>query len=550
MALRFILTASALMLHVIAAPPQTQAPLFSSAKTAGSRGLSLDSARVNAPHIFNTVHSSMRQWGSSLNHNGMSLFPARIPNNTHLYHGTHTPNAVKGMDWLAFEIEHAEMFARAFPGRRPGGRPGKPGDPEHSGRPGEPGEGPSPPPFELTWAETVDGIRNIYDGDDEPDFSRGYLHIYRTTRPLTNLVYIDGMSAGKTTMGTLDTQDSLLRNMTDDDGGPAFGDFRRGQDLCDLGAKWGIEGFVRMEMGFEIIFCEFSDGLVLESARERPSDKNQSYETLPQLEVLRGASMRYPGITGQRLTLDYSGMVSAYWYDLNLTNPDPKRLDLPRLPASDLEGLGNMKADFKAAFEESSARSHVGNDWQGITDMIITRYSDRLQLMAGNNTSREIILSELAVLLNLYIDYGSFDIPMAIEKCTVHYLIAAVLETSADHMIHGALSTVANKICSTLFYVGQLLLEEETESGLTKSKSAIKSVIDYLDWTTWKECGKCGYDEICFVAIWPWGSMEDHKHPNCMKDEMLSRRQGYWDMGGGGRRPPTENETRSGADEL
>ncbi|PMD42990.1 hypothetical protein L207DRAFT_631162 [Hyaloscypha variabilis F] len=34
--------------------------------------------------------------------------------------------------------------------------------------------------------------------------------------------------------------------MTDGDDGPAFGDFRRGQDLCDLGAKWGIEGFVSM----------------------------------------------------------------------------------------------------------------------------------------------------------------------------------------------------------------------------------------------------------------------------------------------------------------
>jgi len=31
------------------------------------------------------------------------------------------------------------------------------------------------------------------------------------------------------------------------------------KDLCDLGVKWEIEGFVRIEMGFEIIFCEFND---------------------------------------------------------------------------------------------------------------------------------------------------------------------------------------------------------------------------------------------------------------------------------------------------
>jgi hypothetical protein len=56
-------------------------------------------------------------------------------------------------------------------------------------------------------------------------------------------------------------------------------------------------------------------------------------------------------------------MVSAYRYDLNMTNPDPERADLPRLPASGVEGLGNMKADFMALFGESGSRSDVGNDW-------------------------------------------------------------------------------------------------------------------------------------------------------------------------------------------
>jgi len=107
--------------------------------------------------------------------------------------------------------------------------------------------------------------------------------------------------------------------------------------------------------------------------------------------------MRYPGIAVQRLRLDYSGMVSAY-----------------------VEGLGNTKADFMALFGESSSRSDVGNDWQGVTDMIITRFSDRLQLMSGNNTLRDTILLDIAVLINLYIDYGDLNVPTAIEKCSAH----------------------------------------------------------------------------------------------------------------------------------
>jgi hypothetical protein len=249
---------------------------------------------------------------------------------------------------------------------------------------------------------------------------------------------------------------------------------------------------------------------------------------------MRGASLRYSGITAQRLRLDYSGMVSAFWYDLNLTNPNPERADVPRLPTSEIETYAQMKTDLKHSFQESSARKDVGNDWQGIVDMIVSRYSDRLRLLAANNTSKETILTEIAVLLNLYVDYGNFDVRMATKKCSTHYLIAAVLQTTADRMIYEALVTVTSKICTTLFYVGQLLLENEDttdSSALDESKSALKALVDYLNWTTWKECGRCAHDEVCFVAIWPWGSAEDHKKPSCVKDKVFSARPGgYWDF--------------------
>jgi hypothetical protein len=71
------------------------------------------------------------------------------------------------------------------------------------------------------------------------------------------------------------------------------------KDLCNLGAKWEIEEFVRIKIGFEIIFCEFNYRLVLEGAYERLSRKNQSFERVPQLDMLRGESIRYLGITAQ-----------------------------------------------------------------------------------------------------------------------------------------------------------------------------------------------------------------------------------------------------------
>ncbi|KAJ8109866.1 hypothetical protein OPT61_g7148 [Boeremia exigua] len=73
---------------------------------------SSDAVLSNANHIFNAIHSSMRQWGGSLNHNGMTMFLATVPEGTQLYHGTSSPDFVKGMQWLAFEPEHALIFAR------------------------------------------------------------------------------------------------------------------------------------------------------------------------------------------------------------------------------------------------------------------------------------------------------------------------------------------------------------------------------------------------------------------------------------------------------
>lgn len=65
----------------------------------------------HANHIFNAIHNSMRQFGSSLHHNGMSFFIATVPAGTHLYHsGMYDDKAVQGTEWLAFEPEHALIF--------------------------------------------------------------------------------------------------------------------------------------------------------------------------------------------------------------------------------------------------------------------------------------------------------------------------------------------------------------------------------------------------------------------------------------------------------
>src|SRR3989337_57534 len=111
-----IFAASALISLTHSLPPQTPLPVPTSNPHVEAHKTH---AHDNAPQIFNALHSSLRQWGSSLQHNGMSFFPASIPEHTLLYHGTGSPTPPEGMEWLAFEIEHAQMFARPT---MPGGR--------------------------------------------------------------------------------------------------------------------------------------------------------------------------------------------------------------------------------------------------------------------------------------------------------------------------------------------------------------------------------------------------------------------------------------------
>ncbi|KAI6867837.1 hypothetical protein KC338_g3047 [Hortaea werneckii] len=210
----------------------------------------------NANHIFNAIQSSMRQWGSSLNHNGMSIFLATVPQDVELYHGTSNPTPVNGTQWLAFEPEHALVFARER--GPPGGGKGKPGEPPRwetdqnthgsggsrnfdrlpipphfYGKEENPDyrehhqwSPPPPPPHHFGHEE--DDRRNEWEPEhtgaaenarqkpisasQRPTLDRkpsGYLHTYRTKHPL-RLLYVDGQSAAKSTKGTLDMQDLVL----------------------------------------------------------------------------------------------------------------------------------------------------------------------------------------------------------------------------------------------------------------------------------------------------------------------------------------------------
>ncbi|RDW77968.1 hypothetical protein BP5796_05820 [Coleophoma crateriformis] len=397
-------------------------------------GPSIDCAKKNANFIFNAVHSSMRQWGNSLHHNGLSLYPAMIPQGTLLYHGAPDAKTPPSFEWLAFEIEHAEMFAISWE---------------------EVGQG-RPSRQSILYSNVEKSTANAAHTQQEWIFEPGYLQIYQANRPL-RVLYIDGSSAAKSPFGTLDSQDLIIL----DKPRSHREELERAKDLCTLGAEWGIEGFIRMEAGFELIKCDFSDGFDYLSHNKRPeNDSLKGTEDVFFVEYMRDVASRYHSIGARRVVLDYSSMTSAFFYPANLSSEDSGDYDLslPRVMHTEHDQLLRIRSDLKeAVFRQTSVHESV--DWQGVVDMIVLRFADRLTLLEAD-LSYLRMTTEIDNLLNMYIDFSETrpNITESIETCSLHYLRPVEPSTVQDHLIYAAIKTATDKICTTLFQAREHLL--------------------------------------------------------------------------------------------
>lgn len=204
-----------------------------------------------APYIFSSVNGLLEQWSNTFFPNGHTIAACGIPAHTLLYHGRHDSELPPSPEWLSFDIEMAYGIMGSLPNSR--------------------------------------------------------MLSYRTTRAIKCL-YFDGMSANLMSDG-VESQMTFLYGDSDSipsrpwpprpgrpgkppgdgpprrgppgkrpgnpeaqrDERPPFGrwnplddEYYRAAGLCNwikekgLGGKgWGFEGIVRMNAGFELIWCDF-----------------------------------------------------------------------------------------------------------------------------------------------------------------------------------------------------------------------------------------------------------------------------------------------------
>lgn len=90
---------------------------------------------------------------------------------------------------------------------------------------------------------------------------------YVATKPL-KVLYFDGFSASKGNPGSQDLQRLVAFGAPSDgsdrdDGRPRFEDGRIAEGLCQWGARHGIQGFVREEATFEVIWVGSFSNIVV-----------------------------------------------------------------------------------------------------------------------------------------------------------------------------------------------------------------------------------------------------------------------------------------------
>ena len=169
-----------------------------------------------SPHIFSSLRSLLQHWPNTFFPNGHSIVPCEVPAYTRLYHARRDNQIPPDPEWFAFDIEMSYGIM---------------GSTRHS-----------------------------------------HMLTYQSVKPISCL-YFDGMSAALMGTGQLDSQMVFLYGNTTGPPPPEmrrpisgiFDELERAHHLCkwvkdnDLGGLgWGVEGMVRMNAGFEMIWCNFS----------------------------------------------------------------------------------------------------------------------------------------------------------------------------------------------------------------------------------------------------------------------------------------------------
>lgn len=476
----------------------------------------------NASAVFNTVNGAMKLKDMNLFPVGVSFIPAYIPSNTLLYHSTNLPEIPSGYDWIAMDYEFSYDFA-VFDRAKKKPHPHKR----------------SQQPIKAMWGRPK---------------NNAFLYTFRNTKPLDKLIYLDGASAAKTRTGEMDQQ-LILSRQKDIYG--RVDEYEAAEKICEWGREFGLQGVVRLEVGFEVIICDFHDGIELvanvslnnvtdlahfpgekvlpqtplEEKREKLID---DWDLMHGFEHARAGAVVNDG--DSRIMLDFSKMVTP----LNQTwlNPDPY-----------LRRINNLSEEAKEALIldiSHTLRDPVDpfgkTDWQLLTQRLEDKFAPMLvQLHTAfsvfENKSKtedlgealeEVVAFISKITFNFvrrYSDNNLEDEKIKKDRAFVNAIQDYVYHTfplaaRSDGLIYSSVYRVAYEVILTvfdLFYTSRVIMAdiyvhpsdknfEEFKATILAKKGELTELLGSLRWSIFTQCSElCQWDEVCYAPTWGIG---------------------------------------------
>ncbi|KAG0145748.1 hypothetical protein CROQUDRAFT_63580 [Cronartium quercuum f. sp. fusiforme G11] len=443
--------------------------------------------------IFASFSNLLQQWPNSFYPTGHSIVPGIIPRGTRLYHGTNLTGPPNGMEWLAFDPPMGYIIAANSPG-----------------------------PSVM-------------------------LFTYEALRPL-RVIYLDGQSASVGTAGYQDSQTALINGTVPTELPPEESiaeeslrlEYERAKSLCKIGLEWGFEGIVRMNAGFELIWCDFEDGLELVShinaTDPLANEPLASFYDAAGWEWTRETTRRYHDPGERRVELDPAGFISFYDRLPNLSQLRASRgfelvRDHHRLNGITPTEVSLIKDRLKATLARKNSsgwvRPYDSINWFSIFRTVRDHYEPRIRHLAltlrakleSMRTLEEIRRSIYFMLMPYYDLRNGTDIedPQNFQRCFTAFSVReknrAKRLTESENVLLGALEGTLERICGTTLELFSEVCKlhsthpnslPELESSVMRWSSKLDNLIRWLDWPKDSNCNpSCDEDEICLVPVWP-----------------------------------------------
>ncbi|QHS76460.1 uncharacterized protein SPAR_O04880 [Saccharomyces paradoxus] len=478
----------------------------------------------NSTAIFNSIRAALRQSPSDIHPVGVSYFPAVIPKGTLMYHaGSKVPTT---FEWLAMDHEFSYSFGLRSPsyGRKSlERRHGRFGNGTHGDRP----KGPPPP--------------------DERGRSSQKMLTYRAARDLNKFLYLDGASAAKTDSGEMDTQLMLSNvikkklDLPDDGENERMVERLYAARICKWGKPLGLDGVIRVEVGFEVILCDFSadnvelvsmldmvhpnqylglpsptviskeegwpldeDGNLVEDQltddqkaileREDGWEKALSnFNAVKSFNWLRAGAAHDNG--EHRIHIDYRYLVSGINRTYIAPDPNNRRLlDEGMTWEKQLEMVDELEKALEVGFDATQSM-----DWQLAFDELVIKFAPLIKsvsniLNSDGDINESIAINATALTLNFCLRFeaasnNSDQFGSGKDFALYQYVSPYQdLKTDADFLIWSSAVSVVGEIVDVIYKVNDLLIPEvysfmkdnTTSRDLQEHVETARSAVDGL----------------------------------------------------------------------